>query len=125
MIRNKWDWSRFISKRQIIIDREIPACADRVKRPIFIKILSHTLSKQREHSVYNLVETKWFKRHSGTSTTADIAEALLKIDGLKDWWADCYIGCDFCPQEVEQMDTKYASQVLLAFAPLRALIRGQ
>ena len=125
MVRGDWDWSNLMETAPEIIETTLPACAKILKRPVFLRCYGSvpgTKEQRRKH--YGFVDKRWFRRHEGGVETGSIMEALRTFDSHKNWWVDVFIGCDFSPSEVAEMDTEEAANTLLAFAPLRRMLRG-
>jgi len=124
MDRKGWDWPNLVINCPIIVDNMLPTCAETVRRPISFRISGREHNGNgRSETIYNLIDRIWFQRHVGKATSADIPEEIRLLDKNKNWWVNVYIGCDFYPFETDKMDTDYTAQILLAFSPIRRLLR--
>jgi hypothetical protein len=125
MDRRTWDWPGLLRSGSEVLGKGVADVSGRLDRSVHVHLAGYAMNPEdRERAYFSFVRGRWYRRHEGTAKTAKVLEKIASFDTRHDWWLDLYIGCAFSPAEVADMDTQAAAEVLLAFAPLRKMIRG-
>jgi len=126
--RATWDWPRFVERVEHLLEKDVPECSHRLGRSLVVRFRASgrgTESEgQRETRAYLYEGGAWFQRHKGIATVSDICDHVRELDSREDWWVNTHLCCDLTAAEVSNMNSDDLSEMLLAFAPIRAAIRN-
>jgi hypothetical protein len=124
MNRKTWDWPRLVTKGRKILDKDIEDLAAEVQRPINFRITLLPCGDSLADRTFSFVGDKWYARHSGLATTADMASYLKDVDHQRDRWAIAQFSIDLAPTEISDWDTQSIARTLLCFNKIRRKLRG-
>jgi hypothetical protein len=131
MDRAVWDWPRLIGALPEIVSVHVPAVAAKLAAPISIRVRTG-INVEGESKrwwrvrAFTFVKDHWYDRHAGKVRVdaGAIVDHVKELDQSPERWAVVHIVRDFSPIEVNGMQPRAVSAVLLEFDGIRRKLRG-